>query len=77
MSLLTLPSSRSRPLENWASSCCGNFSEGTLDETLPDDTGTDQTPPKFMIRALRDPDTANLDRIQVIKGLAGCGRRDP
>jgi hypothetical protein len=24
--------------------------------------------PKFMIRALRDPDNANLDRIQVIKG---------
>ena len=44
MSLLALPSSRSRPLENWASSCCGNFSEGTLDETLIDDTGTDQTP---------------------------------
>lgn len=44
MSLLALPSSRSRPWENWASSCCGNFSEGTLDETLIDDTGTDQTP---------------------------------
>jgi hypothetical protein len=24
--------------------------------------------PKFMIRALRDPDNANLDRVQVIKG---------
>ena len=29
--------------------------------------------PKFMIRALRDPDGANLDRIQVIKGWLDAG----
>ena len=29
---------------------------------------TDGTAPTFMIRALRDPDGANLDRVQVIKG---------
>ena len=30
--------------------------------------GPDGSAPNFMIRALRDPDGANLDRIQVIKG---------
>jgi Protein of unknown function (DUF3604) len=29
--------------------------------------------PKFMIRALRDPDGANLDRVQVIKGWLDAG----
>jgi hypothetical protein len=29
--------------------------------------------PTFMIRALRDPDNANLDRVQVIKGWLGQG----
>ena len=31
-------------------------------------TAPDGEAPKFMIRALRDPDNANLDRIQVVKG---------
>jgi hypothetical protein len=35
----------------------GDFSKAPKGET-----------PKFMIRALRDPDNANLDRIQIIKG---------
>ncbi len=30
--------------------------------------GPDGKAPSFMIRALRDPDNANLDRVQVIKG---------
>ena len=30
--------------------------------------GSDGKAPSFMIRALRDPDNANLDRVQVIKG---------
>ena len=30
--------------------------------------GSDGQAPSFMIRALRDPDNANLDRVQVIKG---------
>ena len=29
--------------------------------------------PSFMIRALRDPDNANLDRVQIIKGWLGKG----
>jgi hypothetical protein len=31
-------------------------------------SGPDGKAPSFMIRALRDPDNANLDRVQVIKG---------
>ncbi|MBD1548730.1 DUF3604 domain-containing protein [Roseibium aggregatum] len=31
-------------------------------------TGPDGAAPTFMIRALRDPDGANLDRIQIVKG---------
>ena len=32
---------------------------------------SDGSAPKLMIRALRDPDNANLDRVQVIKGYLG------
>jgi hypothetical protein len=35
--------------------------------------GPTGTSPKFMIRALRDPDGANLDRIQVVKGWVEGG----
>jgi hypothetical protein len=35
--------------------------------------GPDGGAPRFMIRALRDPDGANLDRIQVIKGWLDDG----
>jgi hypothetical protein len=28
--------------------------------------------PRFMVRALRDPDGANLDRIQIVKGWLGA-----
>lgn len=32
------------------------------------ETCTDETPPTLIVRALRDPDGANLDRIQIVKG---------
>ncbi|GMG87792.1 DUF3604 domain-containing protein [Biformimicrobium ophioploci] len=35
--------------------------------------GPDGVAPRFMVRALRDPDGANLDRIQVIKGWVDAG----
>jgi len=34
----------------------------------PPSDGTEAKAPAFMIRALRDPDRANLDRVQIIKG---------
>ncbi len=33
--------------------------------------GPEGAAPTFMIRALRDPDGANLDRIQIVKGWVG------
>jgi hypothetical protein len=34
--------------------------------------GPEGAAPTFMIRALRDPDGANLDRIQIVKGWVGA-----
>ena len=33
--------------------------------------------PSFMVQALRDPDGANLDRVQIIKGWLDAERRNP
>jgi hypothetical protein len=52
-----------------------NFADQGYQRGVP--MGGDLTPapegaaPKFMIRALRDPDGANLDRIQIVKGWLG------
>ena len=37
-------------------------------DLIPPKGGTEGKAPSFMIRALRDPENANLDRIQIIKG---------
>ena len=33
----------------------------------------DGKPPRFLVRALRDPDGANLDRVQIVKGWLNAG----
>jgi hypothetical protein len=52
-----------------------DFAEAGYDRGVPMGAdlfaGPDGEAPKLMIRALRDPDGANLDRIQVVKGWVG------
>ncbi len=48
-----------------------NFAAHGYENGVPlgaDLTGSDGRAPRFLVRALRDPDGANLDRIQIVKG---------
>ena len=54
-----------------------DFAEHGYDHWVPmcGDVTLSKTPPKLLVRALRDPDGANLDRVQIIKGwLDGSGK---